>query len=206
MFRFFHFIFASEKERTLKKWEKAGRPVPPPHYVKQQAIEEYQSATGFSILVETGTFKGDMVFAQKDRFEHIYSIELSQKLYEDAQKRFQQNENVSILLGDSGKVLQVLIKEIKKPAIFWLDGHYSAGETAKGEKECPIYEELSAIFSTPNPGHIILIDDARCFNGTGDYPTIDALTTFIKQKDPGYTVSVKDDLIRFTLPRHHENT
>lgn len=203
---FLDFIFASKKVRTLKKWEKAGRPAPPPHYIKQQAIEEYQSTTGCTILVETGTFKGDMVFAQKDNFEHIYSIELSEKLFEEAKKRFVNNKNVTILQGDSGKVLHTLIKEIKSPAIFWLDGHYSAGETAKGEKDCPIYEELSAIFSEPNPGHIILIDDARCFNGAGDYPTIEALTAFIKQKDPAYKVTVKDDLIRYSLPRHHENT
>ena len=30
--------------------------------------------------------------------------------------------------------------------------------------------------------------------------------TYIKQKDPAYKVTVKDDLIRYSLPRHHENT
>lgn len=206
MLVFFSAIFGSKKQRTLKKWEKAGRPAPPPHYIKQQAIEDYQRSSGIEILVETGTFKGDMVFAQKNNFKHIYSIELSEKLFEEAKKRFQNDQHISILQGDSGKVLYRLMNEIKEPAIFWLDGHYSAGETAKGEKECPIYEELSAIFSQPNPGHIILIDDARCFTGTGDYPTIEALSAFIKQNNPAYSLLVKDDLIRFTLPQHHENS
>ena len=53
-----------------------------------------------------------------------------------------------IVQGDSGKVLSEILLEINEPAIFWLDGHYTAGITARGVKECPIFEELDCIFNT----------------------------------------------------------
>src|SRR5262245_52305735 len=71
-----------------KRWEAAGKPLPPPHTVKQEAIRRCQERSGYSILVETGTYKGDMILAQKDVFKKIYSIELSQMLFERAKKRF----------------------------------------------------------------------------------------------------------------------
>jgi hypothetical protein len=44
-------------------------------------------------------------------------------------------------------VLPLIIKDLNEPAIFWLDGHYSSGITAKGDKICPIFEELDSIFN-----------------------------------------------------------
>lgn len=186
------------QKRQLAEWENSGRPVPPPHIVKQNIIKEYRQKSGYDILIETGTFLGDMVAAQLHSFQKIFSIELGEELCRRAQQRFSKNKNVKIIQGDSGKVLPQLIKEINTPGIFWLDGHYSAGPTARGDKDCPIYEELTAIFSGPALNHILLVDDARLFNGTNDYPTLEALSAFVKQHKPGYRVEVKDDVIRFT--------
>jgi len=80
-----------------------------------------------------------------------------------------------------------------------LDGHYSVGITAKGDKECPIFEELNAIFKIGMLNHIILIDDARCFNGSSDFPTIEKLTKFVKGINEKYQVKIENDIIRFTI-------
>jgi hypothetical protein len=45
----------------------------------------------------------------------------------------------------------------------------------------------------------LLIDDARCFNGEGDYPTINELKGYIKDKNENYKLEVKDDIICFTV-------
>ena len=90
-----------------------------------------------------------------------------------------------------------MVSSLNDPAIFWLDGHYSSGITAKGELECPIYGELDAIFSFQSLNHLILIDDARLFNGTNDYPTIPELINYVKQKNSKYTISITDDIIVF---------
>ena len=49
----------------LKEWKKSGCPIPAPHIVKQITIQEHQKKYGYSILVETGTYLGDMVEVQK---------------------------------------------------------------------------------------------------------------------------------------------
>ena len=101
--------------------------------------------------------------------------------------------------GDSGKVLPDIMLKLNEPAIFWLDGHYSAGITARGDKDCPIFEELDAIFSKKNFEHILLIDDARCFIGEDDYPTIEELTNYVRSKNEKYQVDVKHDTIRYVI-------
>ncbi len=182
-------------DQTRKKWELAGKPLPPPHVIKQQAIRYYQKRSGYSILVETGTYKGDMIFAQMDSFEKIYSIELSKALFEKAKKRFQKYDKVRLLLGNSGEVITKVLKELKEPAIFWLDGHYSGGITATTEKYSPVSEELEAIMAN-NQSHIILIDDARGFKGEHGYPTIEELREVNTKHFPNYHFSVDEDIIR----------
>lgn len=184
-----------DPEKEMSDWEKNGKPFPPPHIVKQKAIEEYAAKTGAAVLVETGTYLGDMVEAQKNKFTKIYSIELSERLYKKAQKRFRENENIILLQGDSGVKITEVVKKLTEPAIFWLDGHYSGGITAKAEKECPVPEELNAIFNTPL-NHIILIDDARLFNGTHDYPTIEQVQLIMQHHRKNYIMENKDDIIR----------
>lgn len=187
------------EKKQYDEWVKNGCPVPPPHIAKQITIAEYQQKYGYNILVETGTFMGDMVQAQKERFKKIISIELSEQLFEKAKARFRDDAGITIVQGDSGKVLPAILKDIDEPVLFWLDGHYSAGATAKGDKECPIYEEIDAIFSAKKLDHAILIDDARLFIGEGDYPAIDALTEYVKSKNENYQVEVKHDVIRYVI-------
>lgn len=57
-----------------------GKPIPPPHLIKQETVKEYAHKFSIDILIETGTYLGDMVFAMKDVFSQIYSIELDSDL------------------------------------------------------------------------------------------------------------------------------
>lgn len=187
------------QKRQLKKWHAEGQPVPPPHLVKQQIIANYQKTNDYKIFIETGTYRGDMIHAQSNNFKKLFSIELGKDLFEKARNRFRNVDHIHIVHGDSGKMLPTLMEQINEPAIFWLDGHYSAGVTAQGEKDCPIFEELEAIFTKDMDQHLLLIDDARCFVGEGDYPTIDELTIFIHQKNPKYKVKVEHDIIQYFI-------
>jgi len=186
------------RNQILQQWERAGKPMPPPHQVKQLAIEIYAGKYSCKILVETGTYLGDMMQAQKENFEKLYSIELSKELWERAVNRFRKDPNVEIINGDSGKVLFTLVPAFREPVLFWLDGHYSGGITAKGETECPVFLELDAILIPGAPKHVILIDDARLFNGTNDYPTITQLEEYLGRKNMNHQLEVRDDLIRIT--------
>jgi predicted O-methyltransferase YrrM len=182
----------------LVEWERKGRPLPPPHLVKQRTLQSYARRFGLKILVETGTYYGDMVEAMKDSFDRLYSIELSKELYEKARRRFKGVEHIELIHGDSAIELRQTINRINQSALFWLDGHYSAGDTARGDKETPIYEELDHILNAPDRGHVIIIDDARCFGRDPAYPSLGELSDFIRSKRRNIDIVVQDDSIRIT--------
>lgn len=186
--------------KTTLLWILRGRQLPAPHLLKQRAIHDVRKKYPCATFVETGTFMGDTVEVMRTYFSRVYSIELSEEFHAKAKERFRSSANVTLLQGDSGKVLKQVIEAVETPCLFWLDGHYSGDNTAKGEKECPIMEELSIIFSKPGIPHVILIDDARLFVGKNDYPTVAELITFLKDRNLSYSCTVELDIIRL-LPK-----
>jgi hypothetical protein len=192
------YIDASANRRALQQWNEAGRPLPPPHALKQHVILEHARAGTIGTLVETGTYLGDMVEAVRRRMKRVVSIELDHALAERARVRFARQSNVEILEGDSGTKLAEVLAKLREPALFWLDGHYSEGITAKGDKETPILAEIEKICRHDVAGHVILVDDARCFDGTHDYPTLEEFQAFVRARKPDARIVVRDDIIRIT--------
>jgi hypothetical protein len=182
----------------LRQWELNGKLLPLPHLLKQEILRGYIEKYELKLMVETGTYFGDMVDALRKSLTRIYSIELSEYLATEAQERFKACDNVIILQGDSGREIEKVIQKLTLPTLFWLDGHYSAGITDKGENETPILAELAHIFNAPDIRHVILIDDARAFGKIPDYPTLNALESFIHAKRSNMAITVQDDIIRVT--------
>lgn len=193
------YLFYKDKKQ-YDKWIDSGKPLPPVHAVKQQRIEKFKKKYNINILVETGTYLGDMVWAQRKNFNKIYSIELSSAFADLAKNRFRNFPHISILEGDSGIVMKSLVGQLKEKTIFWLDGHYSGGNTACAEKECPVYEELESILNSEIE-HVLLIDDARCFVGEDSYPTKEALAEFIVQRFPNSIIEIEYDCIMVELKK-----
>ena len=109
------------------------------------------------------------------------------------------DDHVEIIQGDSGVEIENVLKRTDQAALFWLDGHYSEGGTARGEKDTPIMEELNCILNSETPGHVLVIDDARCFGTDPSYPKLDRLKEFILSKNPNAQIRVEDDSIVVTL-------
>lgn len=188
---------ARRELRRIDEWRTNGSPLPPPPELKRSTIKQYQAAHQLHTLVETGTYLGDTIDACRHHFQKIHSIELDQKLAARATDRFQNDAKVKIHQGDSGQILRRILNDIDEPCLFWLDAHYSAGITACGEKETPIEEELGVILDHSHHDHVILIDDARLFLGTHDYPTIERLRRSLLDSRPNWTFELADDIIRF---------
>lgn len=185
-------------DAALREWEAAGRTLPPPQAFKQQVIRRMAARYGTRTLVETGTLFGGTIAACLGDFDKLYSIELSDEFFAAAQKRFARYRKVRLHHGDSANEMPRVLAEIKEPVLFWLDAHYSSGGTARADLDSPIVQELKAISRHPVPGHLILIDDARCFDGTNDYPPIANCRSLAMQFWPRHDVTVVDDIIRIT--------
>ena len=185
-----------KQKEELEKWNQEGG-FPVPHIIKQETINTYRKKHQASIFLETGTYLGDMIHIQKNHFKKLITIELSEQLYRKAKKRFRRYQHIEVYQGDSGEVLNKLVPQLNDNTLFWLDGHYSAGVTAKGEKETPVMNELRAIFKS-DLDHVILIDDARCFTGENDYPSLEELELYVKKHWNNYNFTIGDDIIRIT--------
>jgi hypothetical protein len=120
-------------------------------------------------FVETGTAWGDGTESVVERFERIWTIELSSPQYAAASRRLSPYGHVTCLFGPSPDCLREIVPLLNRPTIFWLDGHYSGPGTACHDHECPVLQELEALRDLSGP-HAILIDDARLFGTTPPPP------------------------------------
>jgi hypothetical protein len=187
-------------EARILEWVALGLPAPAPHAVKEAIVRAYARRYGTSILVETGTYFGDMVAAMQHDFEHIYSIELSQALFDRACMRFKGVPNVTLIQGDSSHAIKLVLEQLESPALFWLDGHWSSGVTARGNQDTPVRDEIAAILAAEDRQHVILIDDARCFGTDPAYPTVAELRELVVARWPDIEFSVEVDIIRVNRP------
>ena len=181
-----------------------GRPPNPPHLIKEKVVKECAKKFSVKVMVETGTFLGDMVSGCRRSFKRIYSVELDRNLYEKAKERFSRFSHILIIHGENGEVLPRILAEIEEPCLFWLDAHAHShdGKLTKGKIDPPILFELDCIFKHPIPGHIILIDDAHDFVGKMGFPYLEELGAFLLNRDINLVSEIKEDIIHIYRRRN----
>lgn len=186
---------------TLFKWYTSDRKGIAPHYVKQLMINQYRKKHHCDVLLETGTFMGEMVNAMKNKFSQIHSIELNPQFAANARARFKKYSHIKIWEGDSAERIQDVLQELRGNTIFWLDGHcciHDGQNTSRGEEDSPIMSEMNYIvqhMKKYNLKHVILIDDARLFVGTDGYPEVPYFKEFVKKEMPESHIEIKNDSI-----------
>jgi hypothetical protein len=168
--------------KAILQWRRAGYPRPPPNVIKRGYLRRMAREHRLRVFVETGTYQGDTLAVLRRHFERLHSIELSDELYRNAAARFAGDPGIKLWHGDSSIVLGKVLGEIQHPALFWLDGHYSGGHTALGQEITPIRRELEQIAGHACVGrHVVVIDDARLFRGTDEYPTIEEVKSIAEK-------------------------
>lgn len=181
----------TQKLRKIKNKEKLF------HIDKIEKILSAKRLFNLETFIETGTYLGVTTNFLNKYFSKIYSIELSKELANEAQSYFKNKKNISIIQGDSGLLIEDILKKDITEKLFWLDAHYSAGITASSTNfgDTPISKEVEVILNYWVPNSVILIDDARLFVGKDNYPTISELTNFITSKNLNLKVFIDKDII-----------
>jgi len=165
--------------------------------MKTHAVLKLARLFGVRTLVETGTLDGRMVIATRGWFEEAHTIELSQYHYELSQRRLKGIPNVVRYQGDSADVLEIILPEIHKPVVYWLDAHYSGDNTAQGKDLSPLSRELPHICKRlATYDDIILIDDACDMGDQHGYLSLESIAKRIWSVRPDYDIEVDKNIIR----------
>ena len=118
--------------------------------------------TTYPIFIETGTCTGSTIFSVEPYFIELYTIEI-QKTLQDRAKNMYKGSKINFINGSSEVELKKIVPLITDNAIFFLDAHYSGGETGRSDKDCPLYEEIIDIANNFKNKAILIIDDFRLF-------------------------------------------
>jgi hypothetical protein len=150
------------------------------------------------VFIETGSYLGNGIQEAVDaNFQKIYSIELSDKYFNICKERFKNNKNIHLIKGDSTEQLFNLINSIDENITFWLDGHYSAGDTALGKTMSPLMTELDIIKRHKLNTHTIIIDDLRCWKISPEYNfCVDDIIKFLYKINSNYKLIYEDGFIK----------
>ena len=156
-------------------------------------------------FLETGTFQGDSTAFAATLFDYVLSIELDDNNWAAAVNRFKGQEGkVDLWHGDSAELMPGALRQLGGRAFIWLDAHCVAGQFGN-EDSCPLMEELAAINHAVHDEHIIVIDDAHCFQPPlpqyltpEAWPTLEDIMT--KAAVRGYALQVVFDLIILAPP------
>lgn len=161
---------------------------------------------GIDAFIETGTYLGDTIAAMRPAFAQLLSIELAPELAAAAERRFAGDDAISIIRADSPTGLTEAFARLRgRPAVIWLDAHYSGGPTAKGERNTPILAEIDQILASRGGRDVILVDDIRLSWPTPsgflphdtlqDYPLLSDVTQRLADSPHAYSVHVLGDVL-----------
>jgi hypothetical protein len=182
--------------RNLRNWSQNSYAMPAPYEVK---IKTLKRRGGNEVWIETGTYEGLTAIELSKFAKCVITLEASDKYFYLASSNLVGYSNVELIHGTSEKLLDlVLSRLVKKEKIkdisFWLDAHYSSGETFGGENDCPVIEELRIIQSYLKKISrlTLFIDDVRLFkddeSAPEKFPTLFKIIKWIEENKLFWTI------------------
>ncbi len=187
--------------QQIVEWAVTNEPPHPPAVLKKLGLIYCIKQRGYTRFVETGTYLGDTAGVMAANGCRVFTIELSERLYERACELFANSDLVTCIHGDSAVRLSEVVDLLDGPALFWLDGHYSGPTTAMGGEVSPVIGELACLGRARQARAELIdrstihIDDLHCFGDDG-YPTLDALHTAVRANLPRHIVKTVNNTLR----------
>ena len=176
-------------------WLARGFHSPLPPHLKRRFLRK--NSLKNSVFIETGTHVGSTTIYASAFSMHVHTIEPSLELLKIARERAHGLSNITFWEGSSQDRLAEVLTSIApgSDVTFWLDGHWSGGNTFKGDEVTPIQQELEIIKEALD--HLgetrILIDDARLFDlENSGYP--DPSTVILWSVDNGFRIKRQADM------------
>lgn len=164
-------------------------------------ILELSSAFSIKNFVETGTYEGNTAVWASKHFQKIFTIEFSQTFYRETFEKYKHIKNIEFVFGDSRTQIEKIVGELKEPALFWPDAHWSGGATYGENDQCPLLEELK-IIGNSKFDNFIFIDDARLFTSPPQTPhkpeqwsDIASILDALRAKRPDKYIVIIEDVI-----------
>jgi len=124
---------------------------------------------------ESGTYYATTTLEMQPHFKKIFTIEVSLNIFENTHKHLSQYNNITHINGATEDIIKdIIINNSKEEFIFFLDGHYSSGDTGSSNIDVPLLEELKQINTYYKKKGLIIIDDYNLFqtNGNEDWSNI----------------------------------
>lgn len=170
--------------------------------IPRKNVEFLAKELSLTNFIEGGTYKGKTARYASKVFENVNTIEMSEVMFAEASRNLNDLQNVTVLKGDTREHIKKLAVELDN-TLYWLDSHWSGGNTYGENDECPLLEELNLIFKNQN-NFAILIDDARLFmspppipHRIESWPTLREIIRIIPER---YEVFIYEDVI-YVLPK-----
>lgn len=176
----------------LVSWGRKGFSSPSPNGVKWDVLRRYAKAPDF--FIETGTNIGHTTtFLAQEICGKVITIEPEPKLAALARESLASYDGITLLEGTSEEKFTTALDMVHGTVAFWLDGHYSGGNTFLGSVETAIASELLSIEGVLDRLSVqVFVDDFRCFpavatDGVG-YPTRLELVDWATRNNLWWTV------------------
>ena len=132
-------------------------------------------------FIETGTFMGTQIHTTlRLGFNRVKSVEASKKHYKICMGDFRHNPKVTLYHGFSEDKLGEMMKDVKEPALIFLDAHKNSW--FKGGT-LPLEQEIDILSKHPIKNHTIIVDDFRLYGGKENISE-----TILEKINPDYNI------------------
>lgn len=181
--------------------------------------EPEYTGNAFQCFVETGTGLGQTVLPMSDHFEELHTIEIKEEFFmASGLLAGTGKQPIHFYHGPSEEVLPTsILPYLKRPAVFFLDAHWSGDGTGQGSKDVPLLEELRALDAIFPHKALLVLDDLRLFEGDGQVRcevdwsgiSVEAVLACVRPTRVVKTFSLGDRYVlalRAAAPCHYERT